>query len=70
MSKLWMLKNAGAQFGNISITHDYTLEERNLIRKWVAEAKRRNTHGTNEYQWKVRGTPRTGLKLVKIMSQE
>ena len=70
MSKLWMLKNVRARFGNISITHDYTLEERYLIKKWVAEAEQRNTHGTNEYRWKVRGTPRTGLRLVKIGSQE
>ena len=68
MSKLWMLKNATTRYQNISITHDYTLEERNMIRKWVEEAKRRNTHGTDEYRWKVRGTPRTGLRLVQIMS--
>ena len=38
MSKLWMLKNARKRFGNISITNDYTLEERNFIKKWVEEA--------------------------------
>lgn len=70
MSKLWMLKNARIRFGKISITHDYTQEERDLIKKWVEEAKRRNTGGINEYRWKVRGTPRTELRLVKILSQE
>ena len=70
MSKLWMLKNVRTRFGNISITHDYTLEERNLIKKWVEEAERRNKHGTNECRWRVRGTPRTGLRLVQITSQE
>ena len=70
MSKLWMLKNVRTRFGNISITHEYTLEERNLIKKCVEDAKRRNTHRANEYRWKVRGTPRTRLRLVKIMNQE
>ena len=70
MSKLWMLKNVKTRFKNMSITNDYTLEERNLIKKWVDEANRRNTTGTNEYQWKVRGTPRDGLRLVKIMNHE
>ncbi len=70
MSKLWMLKNGRTRFKNMSITNDYTLEERNLIKKWVNEANRRNTTETNDYQWKVRGTPKEGLRLVKIMNQE
>ena len=61
MSKLWMLKNARTRFKSMSITNDYTLEERDMIRKYVGEAKRRNTTETNEYQWKVRGTPKEGL---------
>ena len=70
MSKLWMLKNVRQRLGNISITHDYTLEERSLIKKWVEEAERRNQQETNEYRWKVRGTPRTGLRLIQIKRQE
>lgn len=70
MSKLWMLKNVRSRFGNISIAHDLTLEERNLIKKWVEEAERRNMQETNEYRWRVRGTPRTGMRLVKIMKEE
>ena len=69
MSKLWMLKNVRTRFKKMSITNDYTLEERNMIKKCVEEAKRRNTSEMSEYQWKVRGTPRSGLKLVKIISQ-
>ena len=70
LSKLWMLKNARIRFGKISITHDYTKEERDLIKKWVEEGKRRNIGGRSEYRWRVRGTPRTGLRLEKILSQE
>ena len=69
MSKLWMLKNVRSRFKNMSITNDYTLEERNMIKKFVEEAKRRNTIETNENRWKVRGTPRGGLRLVKMISQ-
>ena len=69
MSKLWMLKNARRRFKRMSITNDYTLEERYMIKKYVEEAKIRNTTERNEYQWKVRGTPKEGLKLVRIMRQ-
>ena len=70
MSKLWMLKNMKIRYGNISITDDYTQEERHLIKKWVNEAARRNANGTNGYRWKVRGTPRKGMRLVLITNQE
>ena len=69
MVKLWMLKNVRMRFKGMSITHDYTLEERNMIRKHVQEANRRNEAETNDYRWKVRGTPRGGLWLVKIANQ-
>ena len=69
MSKLWMLKNVRMKFKGMSITHDYTLEERKMIREYVEEANRRNEAETNEYRWKVRGTPRGGLWLMKITNQ-
>ena len=69
MSKLWMLKNVRMKFKGMSITHDYTLEERKMIREYVEEANRRNKAETNEYRWKVRGTPRGGLWLMKITNQ-
>ena len=40
-----------------------------MIKKCIEEAKRMNTTETNQYQWKVRGTPKDGLKLVRIMKQ-
>ena len=66
----WMLKNVRMKFKNVSITNDYTLDERMMIRRCVEEAKRRNTSGTNGYLWKVRGTPKTGLKIVKIETND
>ena len=67
MSKLWMLKNLKQKY--LSITNDYTLNERNIIKKYVEEANARNTNGTKDYIWKVRGTPKEGMKLIKIAKQ-
>ena len=64
MNKLKKLKNF-PQYGKISINHDYTFNERMLIREWAAEAKRRNNEDT-KFSWKLRGTPDTGLELKKF----
>ena len=46
----------------ISITPDYTPEERKMIKELVKESKRRNTNGAKEeYLWKV-----CGFQIVKI----
>ena len=66
MSKLWKLKYARDKFKRISITHDYTLEERKTIKEWVKEAKRRNMNENERYTWKVRGTPKTEMRIIKI----
>ena len=52
-------------YRKISITEDYTQEERREIKRWVDEAKERTKREVG-YEWKVRGTPRTKLRLVKI----
>ena len=69
MRKLWILKDTRNRFGKISITEDYTLEERDLIKKWNIEAKRRNQQRTKEYRWTVRGAPRTGVRLIQIKNE-
>ena len=66
MSKLWMLKHARINLKKLSITNDYTLNERKIIKEYVEEAKKRNTTGANGYAWKVRGTPTNNLRLIKI----
>ena len=70
LSKLWRLKYTRSTNEKISITHDYTVEERALIREMVDEAKRRNlsgnTDGKQDFLWKVRGTPKTRMQIVKI----
>ena len=76
MSKLWRLKYAEDEYKKIRITDDFTFEEREEIRQWVEMAKNKNEEENNEnegvkrnYTWKVRGTPKTGLRIVKIRLQ-
>ena len=65
MSSLWRLKHGPDKFKKISITDDYTQEERREIKRWVEEAKVR-TQAEDGYAWKVRGSPRRKLHLAKI----
>ena len=65
MSRLSNLKTAEEQYRNISVKDDYTLEERNLIKTWHQKAEEMNKM-ENTTDWKVRGTPKNGLRLVKI----
>ena len=65
MSKLGKLKFADDEFKRISVTDDYTIEEREEIRRWVKKANDKND-GMKDYVWKLRGTPKTGMRLVKI----
>ena len=53
----------------ISVTDDYTIEEREEIRRWVNKAND-NNDGMKDYVWTVRGTPKTGIRLVKICIQK
>ena len=62
------LRNAEPLIGGISVRDDYTQEERNLIRTMTEEAKRKN-EAENVTHWKVRGTPKNGLKVVKITTR-
>ena len=65
MSKLGRLRHGPEKFQKISITDDYTQEERKEIRRWVEEARKR-TKEEDGYAWKVRGSPRSMLRLIKI----
>ena len=65
MSKLWKLKHGPARFQKISITEDFTQEERKEIKRWVDEAKER-TKQEDGYIWKIRGSPRSKLRFIKL----
>ena len=68
MSNLNKLKNANENLRCISVRDDYTLEERKLIKSFYDDAKRRNEN-ENVTHWKVRGTPKNGLKVVKVTTR-
>ena len=68
MSSLTKLKNAGDNIRGISVRDDYTQEERKLIQTMHEEAKRRNVEESVAH-WKVRGTPKNGLRVVKITTR-
>ena len=50
----------------LSITNDYMIDERMIIKEYVEEAKKKNNTGTQGYVLKVRGTPRNGMRLIKL----
>ena len=64
-----MMRNLGklrnTKYENVSVSDDYKYEERELLRKWRKLAKERNSE-QQEYVWKLRGTPRSGLRLIKF----
>ena len=68
MKNLNKLKNADTALRGISVRDDYTLEERKLIRAMNEEAKKRN-EAEKVTHWKVRGTPKNGLKVVKVTAR-
>ena len=65
MSRLGNLKNAVEIYRKVSVRDDYTSEERGLIKEWVNKAEKKNKE-ENTQAWKVRGTPKNDLRLVKI----
>ena len=69
MARLGNLKNAEDVFRKVSIRDDYTLEEREMVREFVKKAEAKNA-AENTQEWKVRGTPKTGLRLVKITKRQ
>ena len=67
MSSLKNLKD-NEDYKGISVTEDYTVAERELIRELNEKAKERNSQEVpdSKYVWRVRGSPKNGLKLKKF----
>jgi len=63
MSRLPNLQTADDIYRKCSVRDDYTYEERQLIKEWVKKAEEKNNN-ENTNTWKVRGTPKNGLRLV------
>ena len=67
MKSLWRLKYVRDNV-KVSVTNDYSADERKEIRKWVDEAKRRNERTNDGIKWKIRGNPTTGICLIKTIT--
>ena len=67
LNNLRKLKNC-EEFKGISITNDYTLSERQMIRKFVSQAKQKSLEEPegSKFIWKVRGTPKNGLMIKRF----
>jgi len=69
MSRLVNLKNAEDKYKIISVKDDYTFEERDIIKQWIHKANEKNKK-ENTTDWKVRGSPKNGLRLVKVTKRK
>lgn len=58
-------------YKGISITEDYTIEERNMIKNWTDKAIQKTNEEPAESNivWKVRGNPKNGLWLKKFQKR-
>ena len=59
------------QYKGISVTDDYTSKDRNMIKEWIEKAKKANEEEPTEsqYEWKVQGTPKNGMRLKKFQKR-
>ena len=71
MSNLGKLKYAAEKFRRTRLTDNHTAEEREAIKSKVSEARKKTeAEGEGGYIWKVRGSPKNGLRLVKFMKNK
>jgi len=58
-------------FFQVSITEDFTINERKKIKEMHEQAKKLNKNNNNKgFNWRVRGSPRTKLRLVKKLQNQ
>lgn len=67
---LYSMKNLkGNEFyKGISVTDDYTINEREMIREFVKKANAENEKESKDsnYIWRVRGCPKNGLTIKRL----
>ena len=53
------------EYRGVSITDDYTITERETIKAYKEKAKEMNNNEAvdSKFEWKVRGTPKNGLRI-------
>ena len=52
------------EYKNISVTEDYTITERRMIKDWSDKAKEKNKNESHDSQ---RGSPKAGLQLKRFL---
>ena len=62
LSNLRTLKGI-REYKTISITEDYTIIERQMIKDWSDKAKEKNKNESpdSKFAWRVRSSPKSGL---------
>ena len=65
MANLNRLKGTEDEFGRISVTDDYTNNEREEIKAWTQKAQEKSAQD-QERVYKVWGDPKNGLRLVSF----
>ena len=70
MKSLKKLKG-NLKYQGISITEDFTLFERSIIKEWKSKAAERNARESidSNFVWRVRGSPKSALYLEKIYKE-
>jgi len=67
---LYSMKNLKGNelYKAISVTDDYTINEREMIREFVKKAKKENEKEDKDsnYIWRVRGCPKNGLTIKRL----
>ena len=59
-------------YKGVSVTDDYTIKDRSLLKEWAEKAKLKNFEEPEEslFEWKVRGCPKNGLSLKKFRKRD
>ena len=69
MPRLLNLKNSDQKFKRISVKDDYTVEGIEEIKRYQKQADEKN-RSENTTNWKLRGNPKNGLRIVKIQNRQ
>ena len=70
MQNLKRLKGTEKELGKLNIKDDYTNKEREQIRNFVDIAKAKNMEDNDpSHHWVIRGSPKNGIRLVRLTRQ-
>ena len=68
LSNLRNLKDI-SEYKTISVTEDYIITERRMIKHWSDKVKEKNKNESpdSKFVWRVRGSPKNGLRLKRFL---